>query len=112
MEGRVEHEYLLDVGQHLLDGLVALEVSGVVERSELAVLLPLLQDLGSNDYAVGEAAAVHYAMAYGVYLLQRLDGAVLGVRELFEDKGDAFFVIVDNHFNLLAEPVSVLYLEK
>ena len=92
VEGGVEDEDLGQLGQHLLDGDVALEVCLGVERGELHVLLPLFEH-GVGDYlAAGEAAAGHNAVARCADFVEALDGTVLGVEQGVEHEAYALGV--------------------
>ena len=86
VEGRVEHRDVGGIGHHLLAGLDALDVGGVVQRPEDDVVVDGLHDLGVDDLALGEGrAAVQHAVADRVDLLHVGDDALLLVGQGLDD---------------------------
>lgn len=106
VESRIEHKNLLNVGQFVLNGFVALEVSRIMKRSKLAVLFPFFKNFGSNHHTMGKFSTMHYAMSHSIDLRKRFYGSVLGIGELRKNEIDALLMICYFHLYLLAVAVS------
>ena len=96
MERGVEGEYLRNIGQDLSHRQCALQVCGVVQRSHFDAVAYLLDRVGSYECATFEVlATVSYAVTNGFDLVIRVDDAVYGVDQCFENQVDTYVVVSD-----------------
>ena len=111
MEGCVEYAYLGQTRHQLLNGVNALKVGWVVQRSKVRAFLESLQDLVSKDHRLIELlTAMHHTMTYCVNLIETLDYTDLRVSEQRKDKLHALSMLGDIVHNLLLLSIGQLYL--
>ena len=94
VEGVVEHANLRCVRHELVYSTESLEVSGVVNGSEVAQALDaILYALVHDDALLEEVATLHDTVTYCVYLVKALDCADFRVEQTLEYKVDTFLVV-------------------
>ena len=113
VEGGVEHTYLRQTWHQLLNSINTLQVSGVVQGSQIRALLESLQNLVGKNHALIEfLAAVHHTVTYSVDLLQIFDHTDFGIGKQREDKLNTLGMLGDIVHNLLLLAIGQLYLYK
>ena len=105
MESGVEHSYLRNTRQDLLDRVDTLEVSRVVQRSQFYALDDHLFYLRGDEYGLVEfLTTMHYAVTYGIDLFEIFDATDLRIHELLQDQLNTYGMLRHRflEFNLLA----------
>ena len=86
MERCIEHRHLRHLGQQLLHGLYAEQIGGIVQGGQFAQAPDALHHLVINHAGFREQlAAVGDPVTYGLYLVERLQDSVPGIRQKPQD---------------------------
>ena len=87
VESGVEHAHLGHVGQDSRDGVHALQIGRVVQRSQVVAGFKGSQHLRRQQDRLAELlAAVHHAMAHGINFVHGLHHAILGAGQRLQDE--------------------------
>ena len=113
MEGRIKNTYLRQTRHQFLHGINTLQVSGVMQRSQIADGLESLQHLVSEDNALVELlTSVYHAVTDGIDFLQVFDDTDLRIGQQREDELHTLGMLGDVVHNLLLLTISQLHLDK
>lgn len=113
VEGVVEDADLRHVGHELVHGTQTLEVTCVVNGSEVAEALDaVLYRLVHDDALLEEVATLHDTVSHSVDLVEALDGTDLRIEEALEHEVDAFLVVRHVVHNLLLLAVGESHLNE
>ena len=113
MEGGIKNTYLRQTRHQFLHGINTLQVSGVVQRSQVADGLESLQYLVSEDNALVELlTSMHHAVTDGIDFLQIFDDTDFRVGQQREDELHTLRMLGDIVHNLLLLTIGELYLYK
>ena len=94
MEGIVEHRHLRHVGHQVVNGPNTLQVSGVVNGSQVAEALNALFHFLVYEAAFfKQVAPLHDAMSHGIYLVETLNGSVFLAQQRLENEVHTLFVV-------------------
>ena len=113
MESSVEDTHLGQSWHQFLHGVHALQVGGVMQRSQIGTFLEGLEHLvGKDNRLVELLSAVHHAVTHGINFRQVLNHANLGIGEQREDELHALCMLGDVVHNLFLFAVGELHFHK
>ena len=87
VESGIKHANLRNIGQNGLDSTHTLQVSGVMERSQVVASDKGIKHLLGQEHRLTELlTAMHHTVAYGVNLIQTLDSTIFSAGQRLQNK--------------------------